>query len=66
MRTIGDGKRMESRKPDIYEKVELENGRTIAMSIWVSEKTVNIRVSEKVNGKWNQLLSKNLWKCGLR
>lgn len=58
---------MESRRPDIYEKQELEDGRTIAMSIWVDERTVNIRISEKEKeGKWKQLLSKNLWKSGLR
>jgi hypothetical protein len=65
---IGDRRkrRMQSRRPDIYEKSELE-GRTVAMSIWIDENTVNIRVSEKgKEGKWKQLLSKNLWKSGLK
>lgn len=57
---------MQSRRPDIYEKQDLEDGRTIAMSIWVDERTVNIRISEKdKEGKWKQLLSRNLWKSGL-
>jgi hypothetical protein len=63
---IGDGK-MEGRKPDIYEKQDLADGRTVAMSIWVTDNKINIRISEKdKEGKWKQLLSTNLWKSGLR
>jgi hypothetical protein len=57
---------MQSRRPDIYEREQLEDGRILALSIWVDEKAINIRVSEKdKEGKWKQLLSRNLWKSGL-
>jgi hypothetical protein len=59
--------RMEHRRPDIYEREQLEDGRILALSIWVKENAINIRVSEKSKeGEWKQLLSRNLWKSGLK
>jgi hypothetical protein len=58
---------MQSRRPDIYGKQDLEDGRRIALSIWVEDNRLNIRVSERdKEGKWKELLARNFWKSDLR